>query len=70
MKNEIEHYGGQPVFPSANTLLHTAGLTKRELFAAMAMAGLLSDPKETLRDAGIDAVKAADILLEELSKMA
>jgi hypothetical protein len=45
------------------------GLTKRELFAAMAMQGLLSDPEEsgvyaTVADV---AVKYADALIERLS---
>lgn len=45
------------------------GLTKRELFAAMAMQGLLTNPEfsASLREANW-AVKAADALIAELTK--
>ena len=54
-----------------------AGLTKRELFAAMAMQGLLSDndySPYTLRNGayintlGEESVKYADVLIAELNK--
>ena len=66
-----------PAFPSANKLqlgeystMGHAGLTKRELFAAMAMQGLLSTETrfqevDTMAEA---AVGAADALLAELAK--
>jgi hypothetical protein len=47
------------------------GLTKRELFAAMAMQGLLADPNsdgESLRNLVTHSVVAADLLIEALSK--
>jgi hypothetical protein len=51
-----------------------AGLTKRELFAAMAMQGILGnqvyEPPRRVRIPlmAIDAVQAADALLAELAK--
>ena len=46
------------------------GLTKREYFAAMAMQGLLSDADNcgNLSDIVFDAVKMADMLIEQLNK--
>lgn len=47
------------------------GLTKRELFAAMAMQGLLANPRgsEVKRDIVVsEAVFVADALLKELAK--
>jgi hypothetical protein len=51
----------------------TTGLTKRELFAAMAMEGLMAEGVD--HDAAIDimairSVQAADALLAELAKKA
>ena len=52
----------------------TTGLTKRELFAAMAMQGILAnrvyEPPRRTKLAGMakDAVSAADALLAELAK--
>lgn len=45
-------------------------ITKRELFAAMAMQGLLSDPNynETPTRMAASCVRAADALIAELSK--
>ena len=45
-----------------------AGLTKRELFAAMAMQGLCSDSDLTLQSTVNSAVILADLLIEELNK--
>ena len=51
-----------------------SGLTKRELFAAMAMQGILANPcrqtstSETYAEAAIDGVRYADALLAELAK--
>jgi hypothetical protein len=60
--------GGQPVAPMAD------GLTKRELFAAMAMQGLLSN-LSAIRHLGFKdheieefACMRADALLKELAK--
>jgi hypothetical protein len=45
------------------------GLTKREYFAAMALSGLLKDPRVTITESSVKfAVQAADLLLEELTK--
>ena len=47
-----------------------SGLTKRELFAAMAMQGLISNPDKSYDSAcaASDAVAFADALLAELAK--
>jgi hypothetical protein len=42
-------------------------LTKRELFAAMAMQGLLANPFTETNLVGEEAVKQADRLIAELS---
>lgn len=59
-------------FPSAwewSEKLNTeSGLTKRELFAAMALQGILSNRNCLLHKAPELAVKQADLLIEELSK--
>jgi hypothetical protein len=44
------------------------GLTKREYFASMAMQGLLANDSALITSKVIDAVKAADALIEELNK--
>jgi hypothetical protein len=46
------------------------GLTKRELFAAMAMQGMFtfSGPGVVFKEYAVDAVHAADALLKELAK--
>lgn len=46
------------------------GLTKRELFAAMAMQGLLANAERDAEAEGFarDAVRSADALLAELAK--
>ena len=62
-----------PAFPIHGPLFAT-GLTKRELFAAMAMQGILANPcrqtstSETYAEAAIDGVRYADALLAELAK--
>jgi hypothetical protein len=66
----------KPVFPVITKLkpdegahLNIAwGLTKRELFAAMAMQGMLAHPECPTWNVSEDAVKAADALLAELEK--
>lgn len=60
-----------PAFPIHGPLFAT-GLTKRELFAAMAMQGIASNPNAATIE-GPDvvagaAVEAADALLAELAK--
>jgi len=49
----------------------TGGLTKRELFAAMALQGVMSADLQdqlTYQQCSAQAVKAADALIEELNK--
>ena len=60
-----------PAFPIPGPLF-AIGLTKRELFAAMAMQGLVVDSKAALFECqelvAHAAVKCADALLAELAK--
>ena len=60
-----------PAFPIPGPLFAT-GLTKRELFAAMAMQGALANPKAVNADdaalVAAVAVECADALLAELAK--
>jgi len=56
----------EPAFPIAPVKYQ--GLTKRELFAAMAMQGLLSNPEVRYKNIAIDSVEIADALIEELNK--
>jgi hypothetical protein len=44
------------------------GLTKRELFAAMALNGVASDHDTSIESAAVAAVRYADALLAELAK--
>ena len=44
------------------------GLTKRELFAAMAMQGLSTNPRLKTTDIARYAVETADALIAELNK--
>ncbi|GAB6121106.1 hypothetical protein [Dysgonomonas termitidis] len=62
--------GSGRVFPIVQgTEIHTTGLTKRELFAAMAMQGILADPEVSdAIKASSFAVKCADALINELNK--
>lgn len=65
-----------PLMPDAKTLKEYGevaiqkGLTKRELFAAMAMQGMLSDSRRTssIYDVSNAAVRTADALIAELNK--
>lgn len=72
MKNE-------PAFPQINTqrnsfeggvqeLSALGGLTKRELFAAIAMQGMVHDSRPAATIAAIYAVEYADALIAELEK--
>ena len=45
-----------------------SGLTKRELFAAMALNGVASDHDTSIESAAVAAVRYADALLTELAK--
>lgn len=58
------------VFPLSVGDASTFGLTKRELFAAMAMQGIRSDPNGPGLSERIaeEAVQIADALLKELAK--
>lgn len=61
-----------PAFPGDPNLsgFGCEGLSKRELFAAMAMQGLTVNPKigATLSEVATDAVRMADVLISELEK--
>ena len=59
-----------PAFPIHGPLFAT-GLTKRELFAAIAMHGILANPDcnaKTYEAYAVDGVRYADALLAELAK--
>lgn len=62
--------GSGRVFPIVQgTEIHTTGLTKRELFAAMAMQGLMADSNvEDPIAASQLAVRCADALINELNE--
>lgn len=62
-----------PAFPSETDTHYYLGLTKRELFAAMAMQGVLSNGSCVDENAYTniitkDAVRIADALIEQLNK--
>lgn len=75
--------GNEPAYPREH-YGHSIGLTKRELFAAMAMQGLLANPGGpvqsslesgwnpsvncTCEDVALTAAEYADALLAQLSK--
>jgi hypothetical protein len=64
---EVSGYGDEAAFASDCT----TGLTKRELFAAMAMQGLIVGIDSPAQEACARlAVRAADYLLAELAKKA
>jgi hypothetical protein len=59
----------QLVFPVNLGSVNGFGITKRELFAAMAMQGILSsDANYGLYESAEKAVRSADSLLAELNK--
>ncbi len=68
--------GSEPAFAQVGTDLFSkpflfGGLTKRELFAAMALQGVMSADLQdqlTYQQCSAQAVKAADALIEELNK--
>ena len=60
--------GENPAYPVPE-YTQVSGLTKRELFAAMAMQGLLAhDSDRRIAYIADDAVEAADALIAELNK--
>jgi acetolactate synthase regulatory subunit len=65
MKNKLPTDGNHDAFPCVQQ-----GLTKRELFAAMAMQGLLGNPNvhNVNIDMIVDSVKIADSLIKALNK--
>lgn len=60
--------GNDYVYPNGDH--NENNLTKRELFAAMAMQGMLSDSRRTssIYDVSNAAVRTADALIAELNK--
>lgn len=62
--------GNESAYPNKFGALTEQGLTKREVFAATALQGLLANPKlaETRNDVIAMAVRAADELIIELEK--
>lgn len=80
IESRTEDLGAQVAFPSSLAtgldgglfvsaeVAGCGGLTKRELFAAMAMQGLLAGFAEDYEQTASAAVKQADALLKELAK--
>lgn len=66
--NKIQEKVDNAVFPIIIEETCGQGLTKRELFAAMAMQGYVSDPNSSPIKAAEFAVKCADALINELNK--
>lgn len=68
---ELAFSSSPATHPNGDFLYGSPGLTKRELFAAMAMQGIFSHgytmPNESA-EAALYAVRAADCLLQELAK--
>ena len=62
LANPVKYLGGEEFFI-------LGGLTKRELIAAMAMQGLLSDPNVCMAFEAVSAMaaRAADALIERLA---
>lgn len=61
-------YPNELASPTNDGYLSTAGLTKRELFAAMAMQGLLARNDMTSEARAIYAIEHADDLIATLEK--
>lgn len=67
-------YRNNPVFPQESATVRYFGLTKRELFAAMALQGLASipllgeTPSGAVKSDTERAVSYADALIAELAK--
>lgn len=62
------NYNPWDFFATRKPRLASDGLTKRELFAAMAMLMLRADDDDTEHDIAKAAVMHADALIAELSK--
>jgi hypothetical protein len=62
--------GSDAAYPLMGKISASAGLSKRELFAAMAMQGILADPRVDQEPSWFAfwAAKYADALIEELSR--
>lgn len=69
MKKTAKENGAECAFPfQAIDYAPEFGLSKREFFAALAMQGMLADPKVSdIGNAAIHAVEAADALLAALA---
>lgn len=82
---DAKELGNQPAHPLngftvdasgafCGEIVRAPGLTKRELFAAMAMQGIWSNSDEvmtqawSIQDIALNAVETADALLAELAK--
>ena len=66
MTEKARNLGNEHIFRSDAFWI---SMNKRELFAAMAMQGLMSDPTiENFEHGARTAVRCADALLEELCK--
>lgn len=65
---EYETNENQSAFPSTRDT-QTWGLTKRELFAAMALQGMLANPNLSwaTKDLALDAVVIAEHLIDRLN---
>lgn len=72
-QNEIKECIKDSAFPQKHeaeggNIVATTGLTKREIFAAMAMQAILSKPVDNIKQAAKESVIAADALIEELNE--
>jgi len=64
----METKANEPAFPNIQTP-SLKGLTKREYLAAMVLGGMLAGKFTTTSEYyAIDAVRIADVLIEELNK--
>ena len=62
------HWMGAPRPDGSRPIEDIPGLTKRELFAAMAMVGFLVESRDSAETDAEVAVRAADALIAELEK--
>jgi hypothetical protein len=67
---KIKSDNGEYANNSVMSVWSEGGLTKRELFAAMALQGMLSDSNltDTFENFARNSVKSADALIAELQK--
>jgi len=71
MTDRAKNYGNNPAFPTGQLKIGDfQGMTRRDLFAAMAMQGLLAQTpcRVLIGEIVKESVQCADALLEELSK--